>query len=86
MSTNPLEFIHAIQRETLNGRSIANAMCQLGLPSGDELHEVLYQIHHLAGEASGAVCEEASQRYQETLEQTNKMTAAVLDACLEKRT
>lgn len=86
MSTNPLELIHAIQRETHHARGIADAMCQLGLPAGDLLHGFLDQIHRLASEASNAVCEEANQHCQETLEQTNKMTAAVLDACLEKRT
>ena len=85
MSTNPLELIHAIQRETRHARGIADAMCQLGLPAGDLLHGFLDQIHRLAGEASGAVCAEANERYREALEQTNKMTAAVLDACLEKR-
>ena len=86
MSTNPLEFIHAIQRETHHARGIADAMCQLGLPAGDLLHGFLDQIHRLAEEASRAMCEEANERYREALVQTNKMTAAVLDACLEKRT
>lgn len=86
MSTNPLEPIHAIQRETHHARGIADAMCQLGLPAGDLLHGFLDQIHRLAGEASDAMCTEAGQRYREVLVQTNKMTAAVLDACLEKRT
>lgn len=84
MSTNPLEPIHAIQRETRHARGIADAMCQLGLPAGDLLHGFLDQIHRLASEASNAVCEEANQRYQEALGQTNKMAVAVLDACLAK--
>lgn len=80
---NPLDPIHKIHFVTQEARSIANALCMLGIPAGDDLHGLLRKIDKLAKEASDAVCIEANQRYVEASEQAGRTMTAILESCLQ---
>lgn len=75
---DPLQAVHSIQRTLLNARPIANALCQLGMPAGEYLHQVLDDIDELAKLAATGICREAHERYADALNGSQNMLLAAL--------